>query len=183
MTLPPGMYTLRPETRAQLRAAVPFPAEWLYDRDDMGRGLTLVDEAPGELLFRFNAGALLRATVRAGQVVAVDFHEGQDAVDTWIARGMRLPEPLAATIRARLVPGAEVEPALVAVWGPRLRLLAPLRDERAGTRRSRRWRVDSEAPYRTAVLEVDEEGGRVVRARLLEGRPGWDAMLEKASAT
>lgn len=177
MVLPAGMYTLRPETKAHLRGVLPFPAELLSDRDDLGRGLTLVEDGGTERWFRFNTGAMLKVTVRGENLVDVAFFEGEDGARTFIERGMRLPLEHARAIRAALVPGAEVDPALRSIWGARLRLLTPMLDTTAGARRTRRWRVDHEYPYRIAVLEVVDVSGRVVDARVLEGRPAWDLMM------
>src|SRR5262245_40320179 len=100
----PGMYSLRPETVSRLRAAVPFPVARLYDEDDLGRALRLVDESAERSLFRFNTGALLEVEVRGPQVVRVEFHEGDAAVRRWITHGLRLPAERAALIRATLLP-------------------------------------------------------------------------------
>lgn len=180
MRLPAGMYTVSDETRARFAQFDPFPLDLLFDRDDLGRGLSLVEQSDTEAWFRFPAGALLRVAVRGGLVVAAQVLELEAAAAATIERVLRLPLERAMAIRGALVAGARADEALDALFGPRRFALRTLADEAALGYRVRHLAVQHHGPDRWAVIELVESEGRVVAAELHEGQAAWDRLMAQA---
>ncbi|MFH1464015.1 MAG: hypothetical protein ABIO70_06500, partial [Pseudomonadota bacterium] len=117
---PPGLYDWAPGARELIRQQLPCPLAVLTDPDGLGRGLRLVAEVGGRRLYS-RGGPLMWVEVQGTQAMSVAFPEGQEAVRTFAEHGFRLPEDRGAAIRAALVPGAALEPALDTLWGPQRR--------------------------------------------------------------
>ena len=179
MRLAPGVFIASPAAHERFCSGVPYPLELLFDREDLGQGLALVEQGEREAWFRLPAGAMLRVGVELGNVVSAELLEGEAAARATIEHGMRLPEERAAAVRAALAVGVEVEPALDALFGKQRRNLQVLLDQALLGYRLRRWVVHHDGPARSVVLELVELDGRLLRSELLEGQAVWDAWIER----
>jgi hypothetical protein len=176
---PPGLHDWDRATREYLARQVPCPLSELTNPDCTGGGMALVS-VDGDRRLYARGGVLMWVRVEGDRALSVSFPEGQEAVLTHAERGFVLPAERAAAIRAALVPGAALQPALDALWGKQRRgLRQQLREALTGGGARICFLVSHLPPQRAALLEVEEDAqGRVTRARLWEGVEGYKRLTE-----
>lgn len=179
MRLKPGLFKASAEAHVRYCSDLPYPLELLFDREDLGRGLELVEQAAQEAWFRLPAGAMVHVFIEQESVVRAELLEGEAAARATIEHGMRLPKERAEWIRQVLCAGVEVELALDALFGEQRLDLQLLLDQAMLRYRMRRWVVHHHAPERSVVLELVEFEGRLLRSELREGQAAWNAWIER----
>ena len=179
MRLNPGLFTASAEAHVRYCSGLPYPLALLFDREDLGRGLELVEQAEQEAWFRLPAGAMVHVLIERESVVGAELLEGEAAARATIEHGMQLPKERAEWIRQVLSAGVEVELALDALFGEQRLNLQLLADQSMLRYRMRRWVVHHQAPKRSVVLELVEFEGRLLRSELREGQAAWNAWIER----
>jgi len=176
--IPPGVYRWEQAWCQKYSSQLPFSLERIRDYDDLGRNTKLVAELPDRRLY-YVGSSLYWAHTQGEQVVEITFLEGLQARDAMVEHGWRLPERQRQAIFSALQPGVlwsearrevERQPHLT------LRLL----DDRPNSRGFRRQyhRVLLRHPWRSSLLSVQVDAERLVSASLLEGRVGYERLVQ-----